>query len=149
MIDKITDNLRSPIALAVAVSVAVIAFILAVPSAIGVSYLVTANQIHHNTVAIEQVQKQAAQRAIQQEIRSSMGTCTALVTLDHASAGIKFPAPGKSHPSELALTRLFAGIHDVVSASHCKDLLDGNYHIKDGQIVPGPANNTSVPVDHH
>lgn len=138
MIDKINRSLQNPIAIAVAVSIAVIAFILAVPSAIGVSYLVTSSQIHHNTMQIEQAQRDANTKAISLEIKSAKASCIALTALDSASNGIKFPAPGKAHPSELALTRIFAGIHEVVVASHCKDLLDGNFHVVNGQLVPGP-----------
>lgn len=58
------------------------------------------------------------------EVKNSVGTCKALITLDNAHRGIVFPNINQAHPSERALTKLFAGIHDVVVASKCHALLN-------------------------
>jgi hypothetical protein len=75
--------------------------------------------------------------AAENNLHSSQGTCRALLTLDKARDGIVFPNIDQAHPSERALTNLFAGIHGVVEASHCSELLAGDYHFVDGQVVIG------------
>jgi hypothetical protein len=58
------------------------------------------------------------------QVKNSIGSCKALIVLDHAHDGVKFPAVNAAHPSEQALTKLFAGIHGVVQQSHCAELIN-------------------------
>jgi hypothetical protein len=66
--------------------------------------------------AVHHSETQAAQEQIQQ----AKGECTALLVLDNAKHGIVFSKPG---PSEVYIEREIAGIHGVIVASHCAQLL--------------------------
>lgn len=92
--------------------IAVLAILFLLLVAIFCTYLVVKGQLDGQAHALAVAQ-----------VKNSIGSCKALITLDHAGNGIHFPAPGKSHPSELALQRLFSGIHQVVTASRCQELL--------------------------
>lgn len=98
-------------------TVAILVFTAVIGASIAGSYLL---MIHYVD--------QAAQARTTLELHSAVATCKALVTLGHAGDGVKFPHIGHAHPSELALARLFAGIHQVVTASHCTAILNGTYH---------------------
>lgn len=101
-----------PYALVVIGSLAIIAILFVIGFSIAGSYLLTIHYVHAYQASL-----QAAQ------LKQAVGTCKALHALDHAGAGIHFPAPGSGHPSELALTRLFAGIHQVYTSSGCAKIV--------------------------
>jgi hypothetical protein len=101
----------TPVTVAVVVSLFVAACVIAIAAAIGGSYLLTLRAIHD---------AQAGQKA------AGVQTCKALHVLDSAHDGISFPLVNKAHPSEEALTKMFAGIHDVYESSGCSELLSGH-----------------------
>lgn len=101
-----------PYGLVVIGSLAILALLFVVGFSIAGSYLLTIHYVHAYQASL-----QAAQ------LKSSIGTCQSLHGLAQAGSGIHFPAPGAAHPSELALTRLFAGINHVYTSSGCPKVL--------------------------
>lgn len=97
-----------PVAWAVVGSLAILVFFMGLAAAIGASYALTLNAIHNSQTA---------------QMKGAVAECRSLEALDRAGQGITFPTVNKAHPSELALTRLFAGIHGVVVHSGCSKVL--------------------------
>lgn len=136
---KVIDHLQSPIALAVVISIATVAFILAVPSAIGVSFLITQNQIKHNTQQIEQVQRQsvikaatlerqAKVRAARVQIASAIPTCRTLKSLAEIQG---------SHGTGSATygAHLETGIKALYYKGTCPAILAGDYTISPDGVI--------------
>lgn len=65
-----------------------------------------------------------SQRAAQ--LAGAKRECASLKALDDSHNGIVFPKVDAAHPSEEALTRLFAGIHRVYANSGCDAILSGH-----------------------
>lgn len=113
-------------------SLVIFVAVLILGATVGGSYLLTLHAINNANAARAAV----AAKTVQAQIQSAKGTCSALVTLDNAKIGVTFK-PSDNGASSRYLKREIAGIAAVVSQSHCRDLLDGNYHVANGQIVPG------------
>lgn len=110
---KTLKNL-SPVAIAVIGSLVILIILLGIGASIAGSYVL---MIHYvNALTAKQVASQA---------HNAIASCKALHGIDKAGSGIHFPAPGHAHPSELALSRLFSGIHNLYVHSGCPALLKG------------------------
>lgn len=101
----------TPVTIAVTVSLFFVAIALSVGAAIGGSYLLTLHAIHDAQTA---------------QVAGALKECQALRALDQSHNGITFPQVNKAHPSEEALTRMFAGIHEVYASSGCSAILSGH-----------------------
>jgi hypothetical protein len=110
------------------------------------SYALTLHAINNAAAARVEITVKAEQAQAQ----SAKGECVALTTLDNARKGVVFK-PSDNGASSHYLKALIKGIDGVVVASHCQDILDGNYHFKDGQLVPGRTvkPNQVVPIGNH
>lgn len=102
----------TPVTIAVMVSMFFAGMILSISAAIGGSYALTLHAIHTS---------QSSQLA------GAKQECRALRALDDAREGITFPHVSKTHPSEEALTKLFAGIHQVYKTSECPAILNDTF----------------------
>lgn len=112
---------QSPYALAVILSLGLIALVFIWGGSIAGCYILG---VHYaNTLAAKQAALAAKQLAIQKH--AAIASCTSFHSLAAAGNGIHFPAVNAAHPSELALTRLFAGIHNLYTSSGCPQILKG------------------------
>lgn len=100
----------NPISLAVAVSLAVVAFVMTCALAIGGSYALTVHALHTAQAA----QNSVGLRDQTAQIRESVPICRALVEMDNASVAGTNGAYEK---------RLAAAIHDFARYSKCRLLL--------------------------
>lgn len=105
-----------PTAIAVIASFAVVGVIFVLGGSIIGSYLLMVHYVHSFTIHEMQVQLKAA-----------VQSCKALRALDNSHNGIVFPKINPGHPSELALTRMFKGIHEVYVSSQCPQILSGHF----------------------
>lgn len=119
-------------------SAAILVFVVMLGGSIAGSYALTLATVHHTQGQITAAEQLAKNKAVTLEIKSAQGTCKALVTLDDSKDGIVFK-PSDNGASSHYLKALIKGISGVVSESHCRDLLSGNFHVVDGQLVPGKA----------
>jgi len=105
---------HTPLAMAVFASIFALVLILGVGLGIAGSYALTLHTLH------------SAQTA---QLAAAVQECKALRVLDQSHNGIIFPRIGPDHPSELALTRLFTGIHGVYVSSQCPAILSGHFKL--------------------
>lgn len=108
---------RTPVSLAVFVSLGISMLLLVAAIAIGGSYALTLGVIHRDDVAHAQI----AVREATFQIRQAVPTCRAINAMDQAS---QLPATGFPSPPHNAYDkRLSAAIHSVNVTSHCPLIL--------------------------
>jgi len=98
------------------VALAIVILLAVTGGSIAGSYLLTIHYVHEFST-----------HQAQEQLKAAVQSCKALRALDDSHNGINFPKINSSHPSELALTRMFKGIHDVYISSHCQAILSGHY----------------------
>ena len=106
------ERALSPSAIAVALSLGVVAFLVVGAASVALSVFLSLHAV-----------KVSTDNAANTERVAAVQECKALRALDDSHQGIVFPAVDKAHPSEEALTRLFTGIHGVYVDSGCPALL--------------------------